>query len=469
MSEHSNRQGNRDAVALRESLRRNEFRPGHLFAERVRALARPAQDLPTAPSEDAAGFGYAEIRHRLHRGLVDVLNPQAVAQASQASVEAAVTEYVDRTIEGEAVPLSRVERNRLKDDLVYELLGLGPLAALLSDPTVADILVNGPHQVFVERHGLLERTDVRFHDVEHLMLTIERILSRIGRRVDESSPMADARLSDGSRVNVIIPPLALDGPVVSIRRFMRDILRMDELVATGSLSPEAGEFLELAVRARLNIVVSGSTGAGKTTMLNCLSLAIPRSERILTVEDTAELILNHDHVVRLEARPPNTEGRGAVGIRELVRNALRMRPDRIIVGEARGAEALDMLQAMNTGHDGSLTTLHSNSPRDTLSRLETMMLMADLELPQRVLREQIASALQLVVHLNRYEGGQRRVAAITEISGIDTGVVLTQDIFVTKREAGGQPVMRATGIVPYHQTAFDEREVTLDPKLFRAT
>jgi pilus assembly protein CpaF len=468
VNETANREGNREAVALRESLRRHEHRNDPMFVERVRALVRPGHEV--APQrEEAHGFGYADIRHRLHRGLIEILNPQAVAQASQSAVEAAVTEYVDREIEGESIALSRVERSRLKNDLVYELLGLGPLAPLLSDPTVADILVNGPHQVFVERHGVLEGTDVRFHDSEHLMLTIERILSRIGRRVDESSPMADARLPDGSRVNVIIPPLALDGPVVSIRRFMRDILRMEELVATGSLSAEAGEFLELAVRAKLNVVVSGSTGAGKTTMLNCLSLAIPRNERILTVEDTAELILNHDHVVRLEARPPNTEGRGAVVIRDLVRNALRMRPDRIIVGEVRGAEALDMLQAMNTGHDGSLTTLHSNSPRDTLSRLETMMLMADLELPQRVLREQIASALQLVVHLTRYEGGQRRVAAITEISGIDSGVVLTQDLFLTKREAGGKLVMRATGIVPYHQSSFEEREVALDPKLFRAT
>jgi pilus assembly protein CpaF len=460
-----------DAASLRDHLRRQVFRNDPMFVERVRALSKPPRDMRQLREEAAAVrvSGYDEIRHRMHRGLVDLLNPQAVAQADVAQVETAVEQYIGRELDGETVLLSRPERNRLKEDLVYELLGLGPLAPLLSDPTVADILINGPHHIYVERHGVLEPTGVRFHDGEHLMLTVERILSRVGRRVDESSPLADARLPDGSRVNVIIPPLALNGPVVSIRRFSRDIVDIRELVKGGSLSDEAADFLRLAVEAKLNVVVSGATGAGKTTMLNCLSQAIPDTERILTVEDTAELILHHEHVVRLEARPPNTEGRGAVTIRDLVRNALRMRPDRIIVGEVRGAEALDMLQAMNTGHDGSLTTLHANSPRDALSRLETMMLMADVALPQRVLREQIASALQLVVHLSRFTGGQRGVSAITEITGIDTGTILMQDLFRTQRDERGRQVLRGCGLVSGHQDRFEAQGIALDPQLFRET
>ncbi|MCW5619687.1 MAG: CpaF family protein [Burkholderiales bacterium] len=455
-------------VALRDNLRRSQHQHTSLIAERMRSLAKPAMEgrLLREDPVQASSTGYDQVRQRLHRALVDVLNPQAVANASLGQIEVAVDDYLAVTLDAEAIPLSRIERLRLRSDLIYELIGLGPLAPLMADATVADILVNGPHLVYVERHGVLEATDVRFHDNEHLMLTIERILSRVGRRVDEGSPMADARLPDGSRVNVIIPPLAIDGPVVSIRRFMRDILRLEELVERGSVPPRAAEFLRAAVEAKLNIVVSGATGSGKTTMLNCLSHFIGEDERVLTIEDTAELILHHRHLVRMEGRPANTEGKGNVSIRDLVRNALRMRPDRIIVGEARGAEALDMLQAMNTGHDGSLTTLHSNSPRDTLSRLETMMLMADVDLPQRVLREQIASAIQLIVHLNRYEGGQRRVAFITEITGTDNGVVLMQDLFVTRRE-GGQLLTRPTGIVSAHAERFYERDVALDPELFR--
>ena len=455
-------------ATLRDNLRRTQHQHSSLIAERMRSLAKPAMEgrLLREDVVQPMSTGYDQVRQRLHRALVDVLNPQAVANASLGQIEAAVDDYLAVTLDAEAIPLSRVERLRLRSDLVYELIGLGPLAPLMADTTVADILVNGPHMVFVERHGVLEPTEVRFHDSEHLMQTIERILSRVGRRVDEGSPMADARLPDGSRVNVIIPPLAIDGPVVSIRRFMRDITRLEDLVERGSVPPRAAEFLRAAVEARFNIVVSGATGSGKTTMLNCLSHFIGEEERVLTIEDTAELLLNHKHLVRLEARPSNTEGKGYVSIRDLVRNALRMRPDRIIVGEARGAEALDMLQAMNTGHDGSLTTLHSNSPRDTLSRLETMMLMADVDLPQRVLREQIASAIQLIVHLNRYEGGQRRVAFITEITGTDNGVVLTQDLFVTRRE-GSQLVTKPTGIVSAHAEHFHERDVTLDPNLFR--
>jgi pilus assembly protein CpaF len=439
------------------------------MAERMRSVARAPADgrLLREESEPAiVSTSYDQIRHRLHRGLVDALNPQAVASASLGQIESAVEDYLTVTLESESIPLSRGERRRLRDDLLYEVLGLGPLAPLMADVTVADILVNGPGTVYVERQGMLELTEVRFHDNEHLMLTIERILSRVGRRVDESSPMADARLPDGSRVNAIVPPLAIDGPVLSIRRFMRDILTMDELVERGSLPAATAAFLLAAVRAKLNIVVSGATGSGKTTMLNCLSRAVGEDERIVTIEDTAELILDHKHLVRLEARPPNSEGRGEVTIRDLVRNALRMRPDRIIVGEARGPEALDMLQAMNTGHDGSLTTLHSNTPRDTLARLETMMLMADVDLPQRVLREQIASAIQLIIHLGRYEGGQRKIAYVSEITGTDNGVVLMQDLFVTRRE-GPALITRPAGIVTAHASTFHERDVALDADWFR--
>lgn len=456
---------------LRTELKNHEAGQYNLLSERLVALNQaPIIEsglLNTSKDLNAtSASAYAQIRHRLHRGLLDLLNPQAVSNASFSQIETAVTEYVTSSIEQESLPLTRPERKRLVEDLMYEVLGLGPLSPLMTDSTVSDILVNGPHQIYIERHGLLELTDVHFHDEDHLMLTIERILSRVGRRVDESSPMADARLADGSRVNVIIPPLALNGPVLSIRRFMRSILDVSELVSHGALTAEAAEFLKLAVQAQLNIVVSGGTGSGKTTMLNCLSQYIGEGERVLTIEDTAELQLSQQHVVNLEARPKNTEGKGAVSIRDLVKNALRMRPDRIIVGEVRGAEALDMLQAMNTGHDGSLATLHSNSPRDTLARLETMMLMAELDLPQRVLREQIGSALHLIVHVNRYADGSRRIANITEITGVENNVVLIQDIFVTKR-VEDRMEMQATGIVPAILDLMHERGVEVDSDIFK--
>lgn len=454
---------------LRGALKTHEATERNLLTERVIALNQgmtlevnmAGQQETTATTATA----YSQIRHRLHRELVELLNPQAVASASFNQIQSAVEEYVNNALENESLPITRIERTRLVEDLLYEVLGLGPLSPLMTDSTVSDIMVNGPHQVYVERHGLLEITDIHFHDNDHLMLTIERILSRVGRRVDESSPMADARLADGSRVNVIIPPLAVNGPTVSIRRFMRNILELRELVNSGALSYEAAEFLKLAVESQLNILVSGGTGSGKTTMLNCLSQYVGEGERVITVEDTAELQLNHRHLVRLEARPSNAEGMGAISIRELVKNTLRMRPDRIIVGEVRGAEALDMLQAMNTGHDGSLATLHSNSPRDTLARLETMMLMAELDLPQRVLREQIASAVHLIVHVNRYASGARKVANITEIAGIDNGVIMMQDIFVTKRE-GDDLIMKPSGIVPSLSRLMYERGVELDTQLF---
>lgn len=456
------------ANTLRSELRKHETNQFSLLSERLVALGQTPMESNLLAGKQmpvSNASAYSDIRRRLHKSLLELLNPQAVSVASLEQIEAAVKEYVNNALEQETLPLTRIERHRLVEDLIYEVMGLGPLSPLMTDRTISDILVNGAHQVYVEKHGLLELTEVHFHDDDHLMLTIERILSRIGRRVDEASPMADARLADGSRVNVIIPPLALKGPTMSIRRFMRNILDVNELVAGGSMISEAAEFLKLAVQAQLNIVVSGGTGSGKTTMLNCLSQYIGEGERIVTIEDTAELQLNQRHVVQLEARPANTEGMGSVTIRDLVKNSLRMRPDRIVVGEVRGAEALDMLQAMNTGHDGSLATLHSNTPRDTLARLETMMLMAELDLPQRVLREQIASAVQLIVHVNRYADGSRRVANITEITGLEEGTVLMQDIFVTKRE-GDDIVMRSTGIVPNVLKLMHERGVDVSHDLF---
>lgn len=456
---------------LRSELKSHEAGQYNLLSERLVALNQaPIIEAGflngTKDASAISTSAYAQVRHRLHKGLLELLNPQAVSDATFSQIESAVTEYVNNSIEQESLPLTRPERKRLVEDLLYEVLGLGPLSPLMTDSTVSDILVNGPHSIYIERHGLLELTEINFHDNNHLMLTIERILSRVGRRVDESSPMADARLADGSRVNVIIPPLALNGPVMSIRRFMRNILDIRELVSHGALSHEAAEFLKLAVEAQLNIVVSGGTGSGKTTMLNCLSQFIGEGERVLTIEDTAELQLNQQHVVRLESRPQNTEGKGQVSIRDLVKNALRMRPDRIIVGEVRGAEALDMLQAMNTGHDGSLATLHSNSPRDTLARMETMMLMAELDLPQRVLREQIGSALHLIVHVNRYSDGSRKIANITEVTGIENNTILLQDIFVTKRE-GDRMVMQATGLVPAIIDIMHERGFEVSHELFK--
>ncbi len=468
------------APTLRDALRRTSANQTDFLGSRMRALASGQKDARLINEQQAGGSlaaaslsntvtvnsaTYTQVRHRLHRGLLDVLNPQAVANATMPQIQAAIEQYLDDALSRDTLPLSRMERAQLSDDLLNEVIGLGPLSQLMSDPTVSDILVNGPHQVYVERHGVLELTRIRFHDNEHLMLTVERILSRVGRRVDESSPMGDARLADGSRVNVIIPPIAVNGPTMSIRRFMREILGMDELVGNGALSVSAAEFLRLAVQARMNIIVSGGTGSGKTTMLNCLSQHIPEGERLITIEDTAELRLDHQHIITLEARPANAEGRGSVSIRDLVRNALRMRPDRVIVGEVRGAEALDMLQAMNTGHNGSLATLHSNSPRDTLSRLETMMLMADVDLPQRVLREQVASAVDFIVHLARFADGSRRVTHITEVVDVDNGTVLTQDLFTARRD-GSQVRLHPRGIVPSSAPEFVERGVPLDPALF---
>jgi pilus assembly protein CpaF len=372
---------------------------------------------------------------------------------------------------GDDTPLSRQEREQLVLEVEHETFGLGPLEPLMQDPTVSDILVNGSKEVYVERRGKLERTRVIFRDDAHLMQVIERIVSAVGRRVDESSPMVDARLPDGSRVNAVIPPLALDGPVLSIRRFAADPYRMTDLVEFGTLTSGLAEILRAAVQARLNILVSGGTGAGKTTMLNVLSNAIPNTERIVTIEDSAELQLQQEHVVRVETRPPNIEGQGAVTQRDLVRNALRMRPDRIVVGEVRGPEVLDMLQAMNTGHDGSLSTVHANSTRDALSRLETMVLMSGISLPVRAMRDYIASALDLMIHLARLSDGTRKVTRVTEVVGMEEDVVTTQDIFVFEQQgidADGRVhgFFRATGIRPKFSERLERAGIHLGPEVF---
>src|SRR6185312_14891267 len=365
----------------------------------------------------------------------------------------------------EAMPLSASERERLVNDVQHELFGLGPLEPLLADPTISDILVNSHGTIYIERRGKLERTNVTFKDDEHLMRVIERIVSSIGRRIDESSPMVDARLQDGSRVNAIIPPLAIDGPVVSIRRFGADPLKMAMLVENKALTKDIADMLQMVVHARLNILISGGTGAGKTTLLNALSAFIPENERIVTIEDSAELQLQQPHTVRLETRPPNIEGRGEVTQRDLVKNALRMRPDRIVIGEVRGGEAIDMLQAMNTGHDGSLTTIHANTTRDALARLETMVLMSGVELPLRAIREQIASAIDLIVQLGRRTDGTRVVTHITEVQGREGETITLQDVF--DRSHTGP--LRATGLRPRSADRLAERSVDIPLSIFRRT
>ncbi|HTU36149.1 MAG TPA: CpaF family protein, partial [Candidatus Acidoferrum sp.] len=334
---------------------------------------------------------------------------------------------------GESTPMNLQERERLAQEVLDEVFGLGPLEPLLADPTIADILVNTSKQVYIERHGVLEKTNIQFRDDVHLMSIIDRIVSAIGRRVDESSPMVDARLADGSRVNAIIPPLAIDGPCLSIRRFGRDPLTAEDLLANHTLSAPMLELLQGCVKARLNVLISGGTGAGKTTLLNVLSGCISNRERIVTIEDAAELQLHQDHVVRLETRPANIEGKGAIHQRQLVINSLRMRPDRIIVGEVRGEEALDMLQAMNTGHDGSLTTIHANTPRDALSRLETMVAMANLNLPENAIRRQVASAIDVVIQISRMSDGRRKVVSVAEITGMEQEIVTMQDVFAFRK------------------------------------
>ena len=427
-------------------------------------------------SEPRKGIGlatkaYQELKSTVHRDLLSRVDLEKVMSLGDGAARSQIFSVIQDLVGGLNTPLSGMERQQLAREVLNEVFGLGPLEPLLEDPTISDILVNTHKQVYVERAGLLEKTNVVFKDDAHLMQIIERIVSAVGRRVDESSPMVDARLADGSRVNAIIPPLAIDGPALSIRRFGHVPLQADDLLANHTLTPQMLELLKGAIKARLNIVISGGTGSGKTTMLNCLSGFIPDKERIVTVEDSAELHLKQAHVVRLECRPPNVEGKGAVKQRQLVINCLRMRPDRIVVGEVRGEECLDMLQAMNTGHDGSLTTVHANSPRDALSRMETMSLMANLNLPEKAIRSQIASAVTVILQVSRMSDGTRRVTHFTEITGMDNEVVSMQDIFLFEKRgigAGGRVLGRfyATGIRPKFAEKLRVSGITVPAALF---
>ncbi|MFM7072380.1 MAG: CpaF family protein [Planctomycetota bacterium] len=420
-------------------------------------------------TRDAAD--YESVKGALHERLLNELDGRNLLGASEETLSAAVRDFVTRVLAEGEVALNEAERGRIGDDLLEETLGVGTLATLMLDPAVSDILVNRFDKVYVERFGRLEKTAVRFRDTEHLVRIIQRIAARVGRRIDESSPMVDARLADGSRVNATLPPVSLDGPTLSIRRFGKRRLRRDELLRLGMFSPEIMAFLDCIVRARKNVLVSGGTGAGKSTFLGAIAEAIPPGERIVTIEDAAELILDQEHVVRMETRPANAEGHGRIAARELVINALRMRPDRIIVGEVRSGEAIDMLQAMNTGHDGGLTTIHANSPRDALARLETMVLMAGMELPSRAIREQIGSALHFVVHVRRFEDGVRRVDSIAELSGIEGLTIQLQDIFRFERQGRRGRLIEgrfvATGVVPRVVGELRERGVDVPMSWFQ--
>ena len=445
-----------------------------LFRDRTETPPERGAKVAQGARRHEADGTYYELKNRIHRQLIERIDLSKLDSLPPELVQQQIRRILEELLAGEETPLSRLEREKIVLDVRHETFGLGPIEPLMRDPTVSDILVNGAREVYVERRGKLERTEVVFRDDAHLLQTIDRIVAQVGRRVDESSPMVDARLLDGSRVNAIIPPLALDGPVLSIRRFAVDPYHMSDLLGFGTLTPALAEILEAAVRARLNILVSGGTGTGKTTLLNVISNAIPNTERIVTIEDSAELQLQQDHVVRLETRPANIEGQGAVPQRDLVRNALRMRPDRIIVGEVRGTEVLDMLQAMNTGHDGSLSTVHANSTREALARLETMILMSGISLPVRAMREYITSALHMVIHLARLSDGSRKIVRVTEIAGMEEEVVSTQDIFLFEQEgidADGTVLgfHRATGV----RTRFHERLVRagihLGPEVFDPT
>ncbi|MGH7985669.1 MAG: CpaF family protein, partial [Candidatus Binataceae bacterium] len=400
---------------------------------------------------DVLADGFQQLKLAVHNRLFETLDVSRLESLEANMASTKVTQTISDILTEEGRLLTESDRARLVEEIKNELLGLGPLEPLLWDDNVSDILVNGPNQVYVERQGKLYLTDVRFNDDQHLMLIIDRIVSQVGRRVDEASPMVDARWPDGSRINAIVPPLALDGPALSIRRFGQRRFTMEDLIEKETLTGEMAEFVQAIVRARLNLLVCGGTGSGKTTMLNCVSAYIPGDERIVTIEDSAELMLQQPHVVRLETRPSNVEGKGEVTQRELVRNSLRMRPDRIIVGEARGAEVFDMLQAMSTGHDGSICTLHANTPRDALGRLEMMMMLSGASIPQRAMRQQIAAAINIVVHLSRLSDGSRKVMKVSEIVGLESEAVLMQDLFEFKRTGigpGGKVLgqFRPTGI-----------------------
>jgi pilus assembly protein CpaF len=423
-----------------------------------------------APPRERDDNSFTDIRSRVQNKLIGELDPK-LDLANAAKVRQQVEDIFNSILDSENIVLTRTERARMFESIAADILGFGPLETLLNDPEISEIMVNGPRNIYVERKGKLTKSDVIFNNDEHVMRVIDRIISPLGRRCDESSPMVDARLPDGSRVNAVIRPISLVGPCLSIRKFKKEGITVEDMIRFGTLSREMAEFLSACVRARLNIVVSGGTGSGKTTTLNALSSFIPEDERIITVENAAELQLRQDHVVTLESRPPNVEGKGEISIRDLVINCLRMRPERIVVGECRGGEALEMLQAMNTGHDGSMTTLHANTPRDAIARIETMVLMAGMDLPVRAIREQIASAINVIVQQARLKDGSRKIINITEVQGMEGDVVVLQDVFIfeqTGLDERGKIIgqLRPTGIRPKFVELFEAQNIYLPPNVF---
>jgi pilus assembly protein CpaF len=425
-----------------------------------------------APGASRGATDLNELKQIVHRKLLSETEFTVLQRLNRRQLAERIAYLTDVVATEGNISLTGRARQQTEQEVLYEVVGYGPIQTLLDDPDISEIMVNGPTQVFIERSGRLELTDRRFVDDDHVMRIIEKIISPLGRRLDESVPMVDARLPDGSRVNAIIPPLALNGPCITIRKFAAERLTPTDLVGFGSMSPEMNEFLHACVQSRLNTLVSGGTGSGKTTTLNVLSSFIPNDERIVTIEDAAELQLQQDHVITLESRPPNVEGKGSISIRDLVRNSLRMRPDRIVIGECRGAEALDMLQAMNTGHDGSLSTLHSNSPRDTLARLETMVLMAGMDLPIKAIREQIASALHVIVHQSRLRDGSRRITSITEVQRMEGEHIVLQELFNFERH-GLSPEgkvlgrHRSTGVRPLFMETIEAEGIDLPAEIFQ--
>jgi len=452
-------------------LRRLEKKapPSTESQQQQRRPPEPPPDEVQRRAVPRARDAYMDLKTRVQNRLIAELDP-SMDVSRTAEVRGTIREMFDAILQEESIVLGRKEREALFEQIVAEILGLGPLEPLLADETVTEIMCNGPNKIFVERKGRLQRVNVAFESNEHLMRIIERIVAPLGRRIDESSPTVDARLKDGSRVNAVIPPIALCGPTLTIRKFFKKPLTIEDLIRFGSVTEESVEFMRACVVAALNVLVSGGTGTGKTTFLNVLSSFIPADDRIVTIENAAELQLRQEHVVTLESRPPNVEGKGEISIRDLVINALRMRPDRIIVGECRGGETLDMLQAMNTGHEGSMTTLHANNTRDSLSRVETMVLMAGMELPHRAIREQVASAIDLIVQLERMRDGSRRVVSITEIQGMEGDVITTADIFKFEQTGfeNGKVIgmLRPTGIRPKFMDRIEEAGIHLPPSIF---